>query len=129
MGEMDQAALSVPDVLPVHDHLVAQCNRNPPADRDVVLDLDGQTLGAEPDDELLMRSRAAAPISEDPDDYAVRRDLELRSMIGEVGSNSGVIRGRRRAGAAPRRSAAADGDARQKDEQRSGRGASGRRAD
>jgi len=59
MGEMDQSTLRVPDVLPVDEDVVTLSDRDAGRDADVVLDLDGEVLRAELDDELFVRAGAA----------------------------------------------------------------------
>jgi hypothetical protein len=91
MGEVNEAALIVPDVFTVHRHGVAHRKRHPFPDVDVVGHQDRLRPAGETEDETLMRSRRPRVIGEEPRDRALRGDLELRAMLGERALDRGVL--------------------------------------
>jgi hypothetical protein len=83
MGEVDQSALIVPDVLPVHDDGVAHRDRDALADVHVVVYEQRLLRILDLQDEALMRARGAGVIGEQLRDRALRGDLDPRPMIRE----------------------------------------------
>jgi hypothetical protein len=81
MREVDQSALIVPDVLAVHDDVIAIRDRDARADVHVVVDEQGLRRSFDLHDEALMRSGRARVIREQPRDAGVRGDLDAREMI------------------------------------------------
>jgi hypothetical protein len=90
MGEVDQPALVVPDVLAVNDHIVARGYRHTPADIDVVRHEDGLRRACQSDDETLMRTRWPAVVGEEPRDRAFRGHLDAGAVLGEGALDRGV---------------------------------------
>lgn len=91
MREVDQAALSVPDVLSSHYHGIAQSDGNPPADTDIVLDQDGLTGGATNDEALVVVP--AVGVGEQPGDMSCDDEPGSRGVILEGGGGPGAIGG------------------------------------
>jgi len=96
VSEVNEPALLIPDVLPVHDHGVTGRDGDAPADTHVVIDQ--QSLGRAPQshDETLVCPRGAGLIGQDPRDGAFRGDLELRAVFREGALDRRIVRRRRR---------------------------------
>jgi hypothetical protein len=62
MGEVDQSSLGVPDVLAMHENVIADRERYPRTDVNVVGDEHGLRRVGEPDDEPLMRTRRSGVV-------------------------------------------------------------------
>ena len=90
MGEVDESALVVPDVLAVDSELVARRDRDALADVDVVVDQQRLRRPTDPHDEALMRARRPGVVGEDAGDRALRGDLDAREVLGVSALYGGV---------------------------------------
>jgi hypothetical protein len=97
MREVDQSTLVVPDVLAVHDDVIAIRDRDARADVHVVVDEQGLRRSLDLHDEALMRSGRARVIREEPRDRRVGGDLDAREMIRKCALDSRVRGGDRAA--------------------------------
>src|SRR4029079_5657346 len=96
MGEVDQTALLVPDVLAVHDHLVVPGDRSPLSDGDVVVHERGLRRSGEANDETLMRAGRTGVVRQKTRDDTFGGDLDRRLVLGVVALDRRVVRRRRR---------------------------------
>src|SRR5439155_13869305 len=94
MGEVDESALIVPDVLAVHDHVITEGHRGPLPDGYVVVDEHRLRCSSESNDETLVHTGRTALISQDARDHTLRRDLDERSAFGVVALYRSVVRRR-----------------------------------
>src|SRR6266513_1069542 len=75
VGEVNQPALFVPYILPVHDHGLAGSDWYAPSDAHVVVDQQRLGRGTHLHDEALVRTRRAGVIGEEPRDASFRGDF------------------------------------------------------
>ena len=95
MSEVNEPALRVPHVLPVHDHGVTGRDGDASADAHVVVDQHRLRRARQSHDEALMRPRWAGLIGQDLRDAALRGDFDLRAMLREGALDRGIVRRRR----------------------------------
>src|SRR5207302_4848392 len=67
VGEVDETALRVPDVLAVDDHPVTHLDRHPPPEVQVVVDQHRDAKGIQADDETLVSSGGTPGVGQDTD--------------------------------------------------------------
>src|SRR5437870_9016919 len=82
MGEVDESALVVPDVLAMDGDTVAGRDRDALADVHVVIDEQGLRRSAHLHDEALMRARWPGFVGEKARDRALRGDLDGGEVLG-----------------------------------------------
>ena len=82
VGEMDQPALVVPDILAVHGHVVTGQDRDALPDGHVVVHQHRLRRPCEANDETLMHARRTAVVSENTRYGSYSGDLDVRAFFG-----------------------------------------------